>query len=195
MPVQEARAEPQLNVVRKRCSKLDCNTKKPAERVHRRRQQGERATSWNYWLTIPCIWTRKLRRLLQPRKKDLPDAIETQDGVCVYAQELVETALPHILGQDMGPPGRDKQHLGELLSELGRLRRRVETNIRADVGCTITVVSMEMIDRALRRIRVSAHCRGLPYAAIRVKLPSSREFHAAAQGLAIDLGKELVCTR
>jgi hypothetical protein len=111
----------------------------------------------------------------------------TRDCGQASGPDVLVAAADYILSRDAPRQDHDGIHYVEIESRLQDIRSAVTGRLSmiADPGLKVTDA---VLDQALSGIRISAKCRGLPYAAVKSSLPASRRYHKEMQTLAIHLG-------
>jgi hypothetical protein len=132
---------------------------------------------------------RFIAAVTRPVDKGLPDVMTTEVGDVVVGGGVLEGAREFILSRDCAQPFFDAKARSKAEEHLHDVRRNVARELRAQSARGPSPISADTISDAMKAINVNAGCKGIPYAALVMVLPESREWHRATQGLAMDLGE------
>ena len=135
---------------------------------------------------------RFLGSILRQPTLGLPHHMVDSDGHLLTGGAVLQGAADYVVAWSCPPSDACLATRAARTAELCTTRIEVAAELAAQVRAGQAVVTMETLEEAMRGIRKSACCKGVPYAALCADLPESKQFHLHHQGLALDLG---LCAR
>ncbi|CAE8684589.1 unnamed protein product [Polarella glacialis] len=113
----------------------------------------------------------------------------SEAGELLVGDAVVEGAAEYSCNRGAAEPHWDGSFLDERRFRLRQIRCEARGDTVGGRDWLPTVVTPDIIEKAVSCVRLGACCGGLPYAVLRVSLPSARSLLADMAALAFDFGQ------